>query len=215
MEEMRVIANWISQLDGKRSWEEVKSVADRIFHPDYALSKGGGEEVPYDKVMLSLEKMLTAGVFARLVKVRKVDDGIEGTWDSVYPDGRVVRLQSVWSFEDGKIVKSKHVRRRGSLTSLSSPRRTLSFEKDISALTEPDSSTSSSEETEYSAFSVDSDTDPETEQIESDPGSVKVPLKRVSSAKLLKALQFQPRRKRSLRQVLGSSSSSNIALVES
>uniref|UniRef100_A0A7R9W2U0 Uncharacterized protein n=1 Tax=Pseudictyota dubia TaxID=2749911 RepID=A0A7R9W2U0_9STRA len=118
MEEMRVIAKWINLLDGKKSWDEVKVIAEDIFHPDYALIKDGGR-VPFARVMASVEKMLTAGVSARLVKVRKVDEGIEGTWDSVYPDGRVVRLMSVWTFEDGRVIRSSHKRRHSK--SFSSP----------------------------------------------------------------------------------------------
>lgn len=209
---MRIIANWISQLDGKRSWDEVKCVADRIFHADYALMKGGNE-VPYDKVMASLEKMLVSGVFARLVKVRKVDDGIEGTWDSVYPDGRVIRLQSVWSFEDGKIIKSQHVRSQGSSPTLSTPRKSLSFEKELSALTEQDSSASSGDDTESSSLSDDADADTvDGEQEPDSPRSIKSSLKRVSSVKLLKSLQSQHRRKKALRQAVESISSSNIAI---
>mmetsp|Transcript_1611 Transcript_1611/g.4328 ORF Transcript_1611/g.4328 Transcript_1611/m.4328 type:complete len:213 (-) Transcript_1611:90-728(-) len=208
MEEMRVIANWISQLDGKKAWEEVKSVADRIFHPDYVLLKGGSE-VPYEVVMGSLGKMLMAGVVARLVKVRKVDDGIEGTWDSFYPDGRRTRLQSVWSFEDGKIVKSRHVRSQGGSPS-TVPKRILSFEKELSALTnEKDSNASSSDETEFSSYSEDE------EDTASEENEEPITLKRVSSAgKSLVSQQTKHRRKkslsaRSLRQKFASSKSSS------
>lgn len=214
-----MIAKWISYLDGKKPWEEVKAFADLIFHPEYVLMKGE-QEVPYGMVMASLEKMLVSGVIARLVKVRKVDDGIEGTWDSFYTDGRRVRLQSVWSFSDGKIVMSQHVRRRGSITSGSTPRKTLSFEKELSALTEsdcsltePESSVSSSDENDSSSLSDDGDMDlvGELTDLESSPRSLfrRPSFKRVSSAK--KALQSQHRKNKELRQV-GGSSSSNIVI---